>query len=74
MNFQFVVDWFNVMNHQTGYNYESRIGTIGTCNPTTTSTCYATGLNGAAGYIKHAPTPNSFYAPRRFQLTARLLF
>ncbi|MEA2339002.1 MAG: hypothetical protein QOE82_3009, partial [Thermoanaerobaculia bacterium] len=25
-------------------------------------------------YINHAPTPNSFYAPRRFQLTARLLF
>jgi hypothetical protein len=76
LNLQLVLDWYNVMNHQTGYNYESRIGTIGVCNPSTTANCYNTHVLGPQGtvYINHAPTPNSFYAPRRFQLTARLLF
>lgn len=74
LNLQLVLDWFNIMNHQQGYNYESRIGTVGTCNPSTSANCFYTGLTGPAGYIAHAPTPNSFYAPRRFQVAARLLF
>ncbi len=74
LNLQLVLDWFNVMNHQTGYNYESRVGTIGTCDPTKSATCFYTGLTGAQAYLKTAPSPNSFYAPRRFQIAARLLF
>ncbi|HEX3068569.1 MAG TPA: carboxypeptidase regulatory-like domain-containing protein [Thermoanaerobaculia bacterium] len=74
LNLQLVLDWFNVMNHQQGYNYETRVGTIGTCDPTKSATCFATGLTGPVGYLKTAPTPNTFYAPRRFQIAARLMF
>lgn len=74
INMQIVVDWFNVMNHQTGYDYDSRANTIGLCDPTKKSTCYATGLSGAVGYLNAAPAPTRYYAPRRFQVAARLLF
>lgn len=74
LNMQLVVDFFNMMNHQTGYNYESRVGTLGTCDPAKSATCYYTGLTGAQAYLKSAPSPNSFYAPRRFQVAARFLF
>src|SRR3954468_3190109 len=49
INMQIVVDWFNVMNHQTGYDYESRANSIGLCDPTKSATCYATGLLGPVG-------------------------
>jgi hypothetical protein len=74
LNMQLVLDWFNVMNRQQGYNYESRVGTIGTCDPTKSTSCFYTGLTGPVAYLKSAPSPNSFYAPRRFQIAARLLF
>jgi hypothetical protein len=74
VDLQLVIDWFNVMNHQQGYDYESRVGTIGTCDPTKSATCYYTGLTGAQAYLKSAPAPTRFFAPRRFQVAARLLF
>jgi hypothetical protein len=73
-NMQLVFDLYNVMNHQTGYNYESRVGTLGTCDPTKSSTCFYTGLTGPQAYLKQAPYPNSYYAPRRFQVAARVAF
>jgi hypothetical protein len=75
-NLQLVLDLFNVTNNQEGYNYESRVGTLGTCNPTTSANCFSTGLLGPVGYLKSNPAnnPNTFYAPRRFQLAARLQF
>jgi hypothetical protein len=76
LNLQLLVDVFNVMDHQDGYNYESRVGTLATCNPALSTTCYYTGLTGPVAYLKSAPSanPNSYYAPRRYQLAARLLF
>ncbi len=74
LNLQLVLDWFNVMNHQTGYNYETRVGTIGTCDPRTSTSCFYTSLTGPAAYLKTAPSPKTFYAPRRFQIAARLMF
>jgi len=74
LNLQLVLDWFNVMNHQTGYNFESRVGTIGTCDPSKSTSCFYTGLTGPVAYLAHAPSPNTFYAPRRFQIAARLMF
>ena len=75
-NLQLVLDFFNVFNNQEGYNFESRAGVLGTCNPTTSATCFSTGLLGPVGYLKSNPAnnPNSYYAPRRFQLAARLQF
>jgi len=74
INLQVVVDWFNVMNHQTGYDYDSRANTIGLCDPTKSATCYSTGLLGSIAYLAAAPAPTRYYAPRRFQVAARLLF
>ena len=73
-NLQLIADVYNVFNKQTGYNYETRVGTIGTCNPATSSTCYYTGLTGAAAYLKTAPFAKSFYDPRRLELAARVQF
>ncbi len=69
VNLQLVVDMFNVYNKQTGYNYETRVGTLGKCN---TSNCIDTGI--AAQPSVNAPYPNTFYAPRRFQVAARVQF
>ena len=69
MNLQLVVDMFNVYNKQTGYNYETRVGTLGKCN---TSSCIDTGI--AAQPSVNAPYANTFYAPRRFQVAARVQF
>ena len=76
LNLQLLVDLFNVLNNQDGYNYESRVGSLGTCNPATTTTCYSTGLLGPAAYLKSNPANNplTFYAPRRFQIAARIQF
>jgi hypothetical protein len=76
LNLQVLVDLFNVFNNQDGYNYESRVNVLGLCNPTTSATCYYTGLTGPIAYLKSAPSanPNSYYAPRRYQLAARLQF
>lgn len=68
-NLQLLVDMFNVFDRQTGYNYETRVGTLGKCN---TAKCIDTGI--AAQPSVNAPYPNTFYAPRRFQVAARLQF
>jgi hypothetical protein len=73
VNLQIVVDWFNIMNHQTGYDYESRANTLGIC-PTQSAPCFATGLPGPLAYLTAAPNPTRYYAPRRFQVAARLMF
>ena len=94
---QIIADVFNVMDKQTGYNYETRIGSLsirqigGTGNLYTgrtlpipdsiSDTVLRAQLQIPAGaafdrnnYGVVAPTPNSFYAPRRFQLMARIQF
>jgi len=71
LNLQFIVDVFNVYNKQTPYDFETRVGTLGPCT-TTPDKCVETGL--ASQPLVRAPYANSFYAPRRFQLSARLQF
>jgi hypothetical protein len=89
------------MDNQTGYNYETRIGSLGirqiAGTPPTGGSLYtgrtleipnsisdsvlrtqlqipATATFDRNNYGVVAPTPNSFYAPRRFQLMARIQF
>ncbi|HEX3107598.1 MAG TPA: carboxypeptidase regulatory-like domain-containing protein, partial [Thermoanaerobaculia bacterium] len=69
VNFQLLVDMFNVTNTQTGYNYENRMSVLGACN---TSNCISTPV--AALPSVNAPYPNSFLNPRRFQVAARVQF
>jgi hypothetical protein len=92
---QLAFDVFNVMNKQTGYNYEERIGTLGIVKVANTATPYAGAtvpipntitdatlqkqLGNPANYVRSdyavvAPHPNSYLAPRRFQITARIQF
>lgn len=70
MNVQLLLDVFNITNNQTGYSYEARIGTLGKC--TGTGPCIATGI--AAQPLVKAPNANLFYAPRRYQIAARVQF
>ena len=59
-----------------GYNYENRIGTLGTC-PTLTDGCIQTTIATAAapnGVIVKEPFARSFYGPRRYQLALRVQF
>jgi hypothetical protein len=89
LNFQLVADVFNVYNKQTPYNYETRVGTLGFTNDKSVSQVpipvsipdsvlkpllspNAT-FNRADWGVK-SPYANSFYAPRVFQLTARIQF
>ncbi len=69
INLQLVADMFNVFDRQTGYNYEHRVGVLGKCN---TSNCVDTGI--AAQPSVNAPYPLTFFAPRRFQVAARVQF
>ena len=94
---QLVADIFNVYDKQTGFNYETRIGTLTLKQIGGTGTLYTgdtieipdsisdatlrTQLGIAAGatfnradYAVAAPFANSFYAPRRYQLMARVQF
>jgi Carboxypeptidase regulatory-like domain len=71
LNLQLLVDLFNVFNNQTGYNYESRIGSLGACSPSSVS-CIATGI--AAVPSVNAPHPLTYYSPRRYQIAARVQF
>lgn len=88
-NVQLIADVFNVFDNQTGYNYETRIGALGFTNDSTkpgvaipTSIADATLktlLSPNAAFDRsqwrvNAPYANSFYAPRRYQLMARLQF
>jgi hypothetical protein len=83
LNLQLAFDVFNVMNRQTGYNYEERIGTLGFTTrtdiptvaiPNSIAPATLAGLGVAPGARVVAPYPNSFLAPRRFQVAARLQF
>jgi Carboxypeptidase regulatory-like domain len=69
LNLQLALDMFNALNQQTGYNFENRLGTLGSCN---TSDCISTGL--VEQPVVNAPFARNFYGPRRYQLTARLQF
>ena len=90
MNFQLTLAVFNALDTQTGYNYETRIGTLGFTsdksvaqveipNSISDATLKALLAPNAATFNRadwgvKAPTAKSFYAPRRFQLTARFQF
>jgi hypothetical protein len=69
LNAQLLVDIFNVYDKQTGYDFETRVGSLGKCN---TSNCIDTGI--AAQPSVNAPFAKNFYAPRRYQVAARLQF
>jgi len=82
-NLQLIGDVYNVYNKQTGYNYETRVGSLGTCTPTTVDPAtkapcpagyFTTGLSGSLAYLKSAPFAKSSYDPRRYQLTAKISF
>jgi len=89
LSFQLAADVFNVFNRQTGYNYETRIGVLGFTQDFTKPTVAIpdsisdatlktllspTGTFDRTKWAVNAPYANSFYAPRRFQLTARVQF
>jgi hypothetical protein len=100
INLQFAVDVFNLLDSQTGYNYETRIGTgtavsrtsLGFVNVTTNPNTPTVPIPDSiaddtlkkilspnapfnrADWAVRAPFAQSFYAPRRFQLTARVQF
>ena len=82
-NLQLAVDIFNVTDNQQGYNYETRIGSLGFTTrtdiptvaiPSSIPQSVLTNLNVAPGARIVAPFAKSFYAPRRYQLTARFQF
>jgi hypothetical protein len=92
LNLQFVAAIFNATNSQTGYNYETRVGSLGFINVTQDHTTPTVAIPDSisdatlkpllspnapfnrSDWAVKAPSPNSFYAPRRFQLTARFQF
>ncbi|MEO8033308.1 MAG: hypothetical protein ABI837_02675, partial [Acidobacteriota bacterium] len=83
LNLQLALDVFNVTNNQEGYNYETRINTLGFTTRTDVPTVaipssipqsVLTGLKIDPAARINAPHPNSFYAPRRYQIAARLQF
>jgi len=100
LNFQLAADVFNLLNRQTGYNFETRIGTgtavstnsLGFVNITQNSTTKTVPIPDSisdavlkpllspnatfnrADWAVRAPFAQSHYAPRRFQLTARVQF
>lgn len=82
-NLQLSLDVYNLYNKQTGYNYETRVGSLGTCTPTnvdpaTKAPCpanyFLTGLTGNLAYTSKAPFAKSAYDPRRFEIAARVNF
>ena len=79
LNLQLVVDIFNIYDNQTGYNYETRVGTLGfTTDPNVESIEVPVTLplpaTAAPGSRIRAPFAKSFYEPRRFQLALKLQF
>lgn len=69
LNVQFVLDMFNALNRQTPYNFENRLGILGSCN---TSNCIDTGFSEVPSV--NAPFARNFYGPRRYQAALRLQF
>lgn len=83
MNLQFALDVFNLTDNQEGYNYETRIGVLGFTTRTDIKTVaipssipqsVLTNLKVDPNARIRAPYPNSFYAPRRYQVAVRLQF
>ena len=92
LNLQIAADVFNVFDRQTGYNLETRVGTLGFVNvkqnPNTATVPIPDSIPDStlkpllspnapftrSDWAVKAPYANSFYAPRRFQLTARIQF
>jgi hypothetical protein len=100
LNLQLAADVFNLLNKQTGYNFETRIGTgtavsttsLGfvnvTANPSVKTVPIPDTISDAvlkpllsptatfnrADWAVRAPFAQSNYAPRRFQLSARIQF
>lgn len=74
LNLQFVVDMFNALNNQTGYNYENRLGILGACTAAQREAdgCLDTGLFELREVRK--PFARNFYGPRRYQAALRLQF
>lgn len=88
-DFQLEARIFNVFNNQTGYNYETRIGVLGfTQDKSKPTVAIPDSISDAtlkpilspnATFVRtdwavNAPYANTFYAPRRFQLTGRISF
>src|SRR5207248_10530251 len=93
INLQLSAAVFNATNSQTGYNYETRIGTLKFVNVTTDTTTRTVSIPDSisdaalkklvdptnpdfkrSDWAVRAPTPNTFYPPRRYQITARIQF
>ncbi len=83
ITFQIIGDMFNVFDKQTGFDYETRIGALNFTTrtdvptvdiPSTISPATLAALNLAPGARLNAPFPKRFYAPRRFQIMARVQF
>jgi len=84
LNLQFSVDVFNLLNRQTGYNFETRVQTLGFTQRTDVHTVpipasiadselAKLGVNRQTWAV-NAPFPKTFLAPRRFQVAARVQF
>ena len=82
LNLQLALDVFNVTDKQTGYNYETRVNTLLTTRTDVPLIDFPSSItpailqaNGISPTSKlRAPYANSFYAPRRYQIAARLQF
>jgi hypothetical protein len=87
VNLQLALDVFNVFNKQTGSDFEERIGTPGNSGlglttrtdvptvPLPSSIAISNLPAGTDPNVRvNAPYPNRFYAPRRYQIAARIQF
>lgn len=75
-NIQLRLDVFNIYDKQTGYNFETRVGTLGTEAPGADGRCahFTTGLDGDLTCLKQAPFAKANYDPRTFQVAAVFQF
>jgi hypothetical protein len=71
LNLQLAADVFNIMDKQTGYNYENRVGTLGFVRDLTAPPAGA--IQTSVGLVNPV-YPRSSWSPRRFQIAARLQF
>jgi hypothetical protein len=79
LNLQVGVDLFNLYDKQTGYDFETRVGSLGfrpASDPDTIEVPVTIPLpsNVTAGSRIRKPFAKSFYEPRRFQVAVRLQF
>ncbi|HYC90439.1 MAG TPA: TonB-dependent receptor [Thermoanaerobaculia bacterium] len=77
LNLQLVLDVFNVYDKQTGYNYETRVGSLGVKAREANGQClgFEPGdVAPALSCLQRAPFAKSFYDPRTIQLAARINF